>query len=291
MTGRGLETILASLSGRYDSLASAITSKLPNTRETYLNDYPAEVFDGGGCGQLGLPGIGIDNNEANFMAYYGRLLDNEIRKSTTKHRLTDRWNFVGGSITGMTGPFAPFAYCDSPSWFVSFEKSWSTQGNELGTAHPNAAGHAHYATMLKAAVVPDQVKDPYRRVTIIIDALKVGQFDLGGSTGPLSVDMSLPQYQNDGVFLTRSFDVQRTGRWEPVPSATGTFTLEVWPTPSSPRHPTQLSLYLTNIPTIVQSAGNGFGEGIYEVTYPVAALSGVRYRVIVDNLPAGGGIA
>jgi hypothetical protein len=34
----------------------------------------------------------------------------------------------------------------------------------------------------------------------------------------------------------------------------------------------------------------GFGEGIYQVTYPVSALSGVRYRVIVDNLPAGGGI-
>jgi hypothetical protein len=289
VTGRGLEGILANMNRRYDSLASAIAVQLPNTRETYLNDYPASIFKGGGCGQLGLPGLGIDEKEADFMAYYGRGLNHEIRTSTTEHRLDNRWNFVGGSTTGMEGPFEPFAYCDSPSWFVRFEDSWRTQGNELGTAHPNAAGHAHYASMLRSAVVPDQRKAPYRRVTIVIDALKVGQFDHSASLKPLRVDMSMQQYQNDGDLVTRRVDVPRTGRWVPVPAATATFTLDVWPTPSSPRHPTRMSLYLTNIPALVHSAANGFGEGIYEVTYPVSGLSGVRYHVIVDNLTGGGG--
>lgn len=138
------------LPARYDALASALTRRLPSVRATYLNDYPSEVFDGGGCDMGNVPGWSIDAAEAGVIAHYGRQLNRAIVAATARHRARG-WNFVG---PGLTEPFRDFAYCDRPSMFVSYDDSYRLLGNKYGTAHPNAQGHRTYAAMLLAAVDP-----------------------------------------------------------------------------------------------------------------------------------------
>ena len=59
-----------------------------------------------------------------------------------------RWK----AVPDLTEPFRLHAYCDSPSWFNRLEHSAAGQGDVNGTAHPNAAGHAKYASLLRSVI-------------------------------------------------------------------------------------------------------------------------------------------
>jgi hypothetical protein len=271
----------------YDKLADAVENRLPRVREVYINDYPNREFIGGGCGVLGASGVGIDNTEAEEMSTLGRSLDIEIERAARRHR-DQRWNWV----EELTTPFEPHAYCaDWPgksgayagrtgnSWFTYYETSWAQQGNKKGTAHPNRAGHHAFARMLGRAVVPNQSLKPFRRVTVVIDALR---WIALGTGSPQTVEIHLLEFPRDFTGTTRTFSVPQTGEWTPVPAEVGTFKLPVFVTPASPRHATEVRLILSNIVPIHHTRADGYGAGQHELTHPNSPLS-VRYHVDVES--------
>jgi hypothetical protein len=206
------------------------------------------------------------------MNTWGIALNWKITDATDRFRTdVDRWNLVDD----LSIPFYQHAYCDSDSWFTSYERSWATQGNKYGTAHPNATGQMTYGNLLRRAIVPNQVNQPYRRLTITIQAVKAAS---AGSSPPLSIDAILWRYQNDPHGLTRWFTVPRNGQWTPIPPALGVFTLDVYPTPSSPRHATELSIILFHSLPIVHTLSDGYGIGTHTVTHPTGNLA-VTYQV------------
>jgi hypothetical protein len=133
----------------YALLAVIVAWSLPNTRKVYLNDYAANVFEGGGCGLLGIAGVGIDAHEGAVMTRWGERMNAAIATAArTFAGDPERWNLVGGLQQRFNG----HAYCPAHSWFVSYEHSWRYQGNNNGTAHPNPAGHAAYASLIRQAM-------------------------------------------------------------------------------------------------------------------------------------------
>lgn len=151
-----LQTKIDDLTRQYAYLALSLAVGLPNTREVYLSNYPAQVFRGGGCGALGgspggvhVPGLGIDTDEVAKMNTAGSALNSSIATAASTFRSDPyQWN----RIPDLTAPFRLHAYCDSDSWFNTLEHSAKTQGDINGTAHPNAAGHARYASILRSTI-------------------------------------------------------------------------------------------------------------------------------------------
>jgi len=140
---RGIEANLDSLDGRFDRLARAIRTRLPGTSGVHLAEYPADLFRGGGCGQL----RGISSGEAADMRWLGLRINGRLVRAADEHA-GDRWR----RVPSVTKEFEPHAYCAAQRWFVSYEASLGMQGDILGTAHPNAGGHAAYARVLRQSV-------------------------------------------------------------------------------------------------------------------------------------------
>jgi hypothetical protein len=92
LTGRTMDSVLGLLWRTVDLLLAAdphaqrslrelafvVAWSLPNTRKVYLNDYPANVFEGGGCGLLGIAGVGIDAHEGAVMTRWGERMNAAI---------------------------------------------------------------------------------------------------------------------------------------------------------------------------------------------------------------------
>jgi len=273
-TVQALDTLLSKdgKHGKYQELAAALSAKLPATREVYLSGYPAGVFRGGGCGMLGVPGIGIDEAEGEEMYTWGLMLNAKIRQATVTFRGDhDRWNLVGDLGT----PFDSHRYCDEDPWFTKFEQSWAYQGNEKGTAHPNAAGHIAYANLLRQAMVPDQDSQPYRHLTITIKAVKVAEL---AHSVDRTIELTLFQGQGVDATLTRYLRVPQDGQWKQVPPELGTFSLDVFLAPASPRHATALYMGFGHILGITGTRSNGFDAGSHTTVHPAGSLA-VSYTV------------
>lgn len=58
VTKGGIADAINTLPAKYLNLAIAIKRELPDSREVYINDYPGEVFEGGGAGCSGYPARG-----------------------------------------------------------------------------------------------------------------------------------------------------------------------------------------------------------------------------------------
>jgi hypothetical protein len=282
VNGHGIAGNLAGLPSQYGKLAAALRAKLPATREVYLNDYPSDVFRGGACGELGRDGFGINGAEAAEMNLWGGRLSQTITAAAVAHRSdSDRWNVIGD----LADPFESHAYCDKDSWFTTYEQSWRTQGNEKGTAHPNAAGAIEYAKLLRQAMVLDQVAQPYRRLTITIKAVRVGGPSI---VTEFPVDMTLFQDQNGDASLTRRMYVPQNGQWTTVPPALGVFTLDVFPAPSSPRHAIALRMELADMFGIHYALGDGYGIGDHILTQPTGHVT-LSYSVAAQTPAPGPG--
>ena len=149
---------LYGLDAKYTALATALRTKLPTARAVYVNDYPSNVFKGGACGALHFTGVGISAGEASTMLSWGLALSRVITGESRTHG----WH----QPEHLTPLFDSHAYCAgwheqryppdlSKGWFTTYEWSWRTQGDKFGTAHPNAAGHVAYGSVLRRAMVFD----------------------------------------------------------------------------------------------------------------------------------------
>jgi len=147
VTKGGIAGQVTELRRSYAYLAQVIALALPNAKGININDYPARVFQGGGCGVLGASGLGISSHEGAVMTTWGERMNAAIATAATSY-LRYRWHLVGGMEQRFTG----HGYCAAQSWFNTFEKSMRTQGNNKGTAHPNLIGHAAYGAMLRSAI-------------------------------------------------------------------------------------------------------------------------------------------
>lgn len=272
------KTVNTKLPGRYDELAAAVRRHVPQVREIYLSGYPSQVFRGGGCGLLGVEGIGIDTAEGEAMNTLGIALNNQVQSAVRRHR-EEGWNY----IEDLTLPFAPHAYCADDSWFNRLESSLGGQGDEGGTAHPNRAGHRTLADLLDRSIVPDQPRTPFRDATLTIDAVKLPAIGTGNER---QIEMTLVQHQRDFTGLTRTISVPLDGKWTPVPAELGTFAVPVFRQPAAPRHATEVLLVLDRRLPIHHGFADGYGAGAHELTHPTGHLA-VRYHIDVRG-PNGG---
>lgn len=272
VTSGGIADKLATLPAKYDRLAAAISTFLPGTREVYLSDYPSSVFKGGGCGLLGTAGIGITEVEESAMHHWGDALNGVIRTKVLQYDSDAfRWNFADS----LSQDFGAHAYCSSAPWFTSLERSLGTQGDMVGTAHPNRAGHVQFGAILRADVVPNQVSVAHRQLTVTIEALKVKRMD---GFPDMRVDTVMFKFQNDYVGEARYLMVPRSGEWTAVPKAQGTFTLSVFAAPASPRHAVEVAVMLGHILPIHHRAADGYGVGTHVLENVRGGLA-VRYTV------------
>jgi hypothetical protein len=280
VTDGGIADQVTRLPLKYLQLALAIRDKLPGTREVYVNNYPSNVFRGGACGSLAFPGVGIDAAEASEMNTWGIALSWKITEAAHTFRIDPfHWN----RVNDLALPFDQHAYCDSASWFVKYEQSWATQGNKFGTAHPNNAGHVTYGNLLRRAIVLDQAARPYRRLTVTIHAIKLA---VGPDGSTRSIDATLWQYQNDPYGLTHYYTVPRNGQWTAIPSSRGTFTLDVFRAPSSPRHAIALYVTLWHILPIKGTFSTAYGIGHHVLVHPTGVIA-VDYTITASSPPLG----
>lgn len=280
VTSGGIAQQLTTLPAKYSRLARAININLPDIREVYLNDYPGEVFDGGGCGLLGMKGAGITQVEESEMNIYGNGLNGAIRRAVLQFdSASHRWNFADS----LALDFGPHSYCDRPTWFSSLEKSLATQGNVLGTAHPNSAGHIQFGAILRHDIVLDQASSPYRQLKVTIDAVKVKN---AAGDPDMTVLAKMWRFQNDYVGETHSFTVPRDGEWTTVPEGQRNFSLDVYRSPSSPRHAVRLDMILNGNLPFHHTLGDGYGAGTHVLVHPTGSIA-VRYTVEVKT-PLGG---
>lgn len=268
--------------GRYDRLARALRDRL-NVSEVYATDYPANPFDGGGCGLLGVPGFGIKVSEAQMMAYYGRKLNFEIRLAA----LRNGWNFLPGMTTGFDG----HAYCDSPSNLVRLEGSLARQANVDGTAHPNRLGHRVLRRMFADGVVLGRSAYPRHRVTVTLEEVRVGRFQRENEAkGRLELFALSGPGRPRGFPITRSFSVPRLGEWIDLSDEVKPVVLEIFDAPQPPRRATGFELLARShrnggTSGATHTAAAGLDAGIHEIR-DIRNRLAVRYRVDVRTVLA-----
>ncbi|WP_165900689.1 SGNH/GDSL hydrolase family protein [Microbispora triticiradicis] len=287
----GIRTAVNEVSHRYDLLASAIDTRLPGVRETYINRYPVEVLKGGGCGDLGRPLVGIDRKEADAMTTFGSTLNMLIHRAAGRHRNL-HWN----DIQNLTKPFSNHAYCASDPWFRGYENSWMTQGDERATVHPNAKGHAAFASLLRQAIVINQRATPYVRATLVLDAVKARKQAPTLQCTPVlrhpvciteeppdrsQVDLTIFRYPEDYGDSAGRLTIPQDGQWTPVPADKGTFTYEVFLPPASPRHTLRISFSLNRDFALHHDRQDNYGAGAHEVVQPNGDLA-IRYHITVQ---------
>jgi hypothetical protein len=271
---------------RLDLLALAVRQNVP-VREVYVSGYPNQVLLDGACGMLGgviaghhVPLLGIDRAEAKAMHVMGIALNRQIERLTVRHQ-REGWNY----LEDPTAVFAPHRYCGRAPWFNHLEQSWTTQGDEMGTVHPNRAGHRAFSALLLRGVVPDQPAKPFRTVPVRIDAVR------STLPGRATLAMVLRQYPRDPVGVTRTATAVGRGAWTSISATAGTFVVPVFRAPASPRHATRISI-IVRASTLLPSAhptatvplshgfADGYGAGAHVLTR--GTLS-VRYHVTVTN--------
>ncbi|CUR61880.1 exported hypothetical protein [metagenome] len=136
---------LAGLPASYHRLAFEIARQLPDTGRVMVNNYPAHVFNEGGCGVL----TGLTVSEGRAIADVGELLNDAIAVAIRRHVDPPyRWK----AVRDLDGPFTPHPYCGSSTWFTRLEWSQRHQGDRNGTAHPNGPGHRAYAEILRGSL-------------------------------------------------------------------------------------------------------------------------------------------
>lgn len=145
-TNKVLKDGLDALAGRYAELAQRINTSL-RVSKVFITEYPDIVRDEDGdfCDHHpDIPDLlhGINAEEAQWAAekVVGPL--NELVKAAAE---LHQWIYVGG----IASEFRTHGYCaDDKRWARTFNDSWKVQGDQFGTAHPNAEGHAAYAKRL-----------------------------------------------------------------------------------------------------------------------------------------------
>jgi hypothetical protein len=157
--GRFVDTALRPLPFAYERLDVGIAHHL-RAASVVITEYPAFVFTDqhmrfGGCGAFEF----VDPTEAQWLALKGSDLNRVIRRAASRNG----WIYGGGVAQRFQG----HGYCaDSASWFRTWSESRERQGDKLGTAHPNEAGHEAVAKSLLAAIPESRTAPPPADITV-----------------------------------------------------------------------------------------------------------------------------
>jgi hypothetical protein len=297
--------------GTVDQSFGKLAEKLDSldVADVYITDYPGAPFgeSRGGCGLLGLPGIGIESREAQAMAGVGL----QLYWATGRAAVANGWNWV----PGMSNAFAGHDYCASDPYLVSLEASLLRQGTIFGAVHPNTIGHAKLANLLLDAIV-FRPQLPHWHARLVVQDVRV-EPDFHGptlrradQTGPgaeetgqpppppppsdrYSFDFELRTIPNWPAGIGHRFTIPKTstGQWIKVPAELGTFEVDLYDPPRPPRYPTSVD-FLTYGPggTLpgYYTAAQSYGSGCHELSH--ATGWSIRYRVEVtrvDGRPHG----
>jgi hypothetical protein len=137
-----------------------------------------------------------------------------------------------------------------------------------------------FVNILRRAVVLDQRATPYRRIKVTIDAVKAR---IPQSTDEdVRVTATLWEFQSDHQGVEHQFTVPNTKQWTLIPPGKGTFFLDVYPVPSSPRHAVELRMGFNHILGFHHVRSEGYGAGTHMIDHPLGNLS-VRYTVAVTT--------
>ena len=173
----------------------------------------------------------------------------------------------------MSKRFEGHGYCEHPSYFVTREESFRIQGDEEGTAHPNAPGHQAFARILEDKVVLDPTP-AHAQVRVAVDAVKITS---AGGKGVLQMTQQRNQVFGSSPDM-RTVTVPATGTWQPVDPKLGTFDLSVFGAPAPPRRPVQADLNLgvlrntQNSTTLAAAKPPGGGGGNGGGSFSLGAL-------------------
>ncbi|NBB93715.1 MAG: hypothetical protein GVY32_11160 [Gammaproteobacteria bacterium] len=127
--------------------------------QVYLTEYPEAQFErapgriGEGCGVFHSQFFDADitRKDAELFQWAARRLNSRLQAFA--ERPENAWAFVEGVAAGFAGQ----GYCSDPGMFRSAEGSLVTQGDFLGTMHPNERGQAVYARAIAEAVIRHSV--------------------------------------------------------------------------------------------------------------------------------------
>jgi hypothetical protein len=148
---------LATLPDRYRQLHDALVDGFPvlasAPRRVLITEYPDTSQDALG-NVCGLPTVNpLDNFPGMTIeewTWVGNTMTPALNGAVHAAAMEHGWTFVDGIF----GDFASHGYCSSNNWFVRLQDSFLLQGDQFGTLHPNAAGHAAIAQRILASLRP-----------------------------------------------------------------------------------------------------------------------------------------
>jgi hypothetical protein len=280
VTDGGVNGKIHELPAKYDALARALRTL--NIAETYITDYPAAPFgrEEGGCGMLGLRGVGIGTQEAHAMYLTGRSFNHWINDAANRNG----WNFA----EGMTNAFLGHDYCEpwGDRYLVRLEESLDGQGTEHGAVHPNRLGHTALRWVLGHAVALDRPAYPFIRTKVVIDQVKLGK----SFHDPLK-DFEVTVHRSAQETKSYVRGVQYMGQWRNVGLE---FGVDVYDAPRPPRFATKLAFEIrprnsAQGISVMHDARDTWGLGQHEVALPPSdgypdGYMRVRYHVEVERV-------
>ena len=123
----------------------------------FITPYPTVTRDqdGNSCGQSADPARELPGITAVEYLWAENVVLRRLNDTIAQQSATLGWTVVNG----IEESFRLHGYCSSNPWMVRLGESFSRQMDQMGTAHPNVAGHESYRdkifTALKSAFYPE----------------------------------------------------------------------------------------------------------------------------------------
>jgi hypothetical protein len=154
--------------GRYADLAGALAARFPelalDPSKVFINEYPDPTHSGGVVCPSMLAGQ-ITRDEVAWASTVVPELNKRVHAAAGIHRWT--------TVDGVREQYLFNGECNNDDhWFVQAHESLWNQGNEFGTLHPNAKGHAPLRDRFLDTVRP---KLPPAPPGIVVNGLAPGR--------------------------------------------------------------------------------------------------------------------
>jgi hypothetical protein len=153
----------------YHGLASALAASGVQVGDTYVTEYPYDVFtkiaEGKAEPETCGPFFRIGDDEVDWLSVRGKQLDDLLHRAA----IQNDWHYVHG----VADAFRPHGYCADVPWFVKMSESLDREAHYAGVLHPNAAGHARIASLILAEIDDHTLIDERWAGRVTFDAISI----------------------------------------------------------------------------------------------------------------------
>jgi hypothetical protein len=190
---QAMDQLLNTTGDRLNTVAAKIKELAPGAK-VFTGDYPDPTTydDGRRCSGFEFK----DLRETGFIGLNGKMSASDVAwLSSVNTKFTTKMKNVYGAATNAfkfvdySPVFFKHGYCASDHWMQQYHESFSHQGDEMGTLHPNDYGHAAMAQALVARMVQEGVASSAAPThvpmqTFVFPALATTRYDWGTSCTP-----------------------------------------------------------------------------------------------------------